>query len=52
MIDAGRDAAQHVLNTGNVPLLELEILRALYRRGGDDRAFAEELHLLTGQAIA
>jgi hypothetical protein len=52
MIDAGRDAALHVLNTGNVPLLEIEVLRALYRRGGDDRALAVELHALAGREAA
>ncbi|MGP4059018.1 hypothetical protein ACTWP6_30140 [Mycobacterium sp. 4D054] len=52
MIDAGRDAAQHILDGGDVPLLELEVLQALWRRGGADRAFAERLHELTGGAIA
>jgi hypothetical protein len=51
-IDAGRDAARHILaTTGNVPLLEFEILRALYRRGGADRALAEQLHAATGGQI-
>ena len=52
MIDAGRDAAQHILDTGEVPLLEIEILRALYRRGGTDREFAEQLYEMTGGQLA
>ncbi|ORV37281.1 hypothetical protein AWC00_23085 [Mycobacterium conspicuum] len=51
MIDAGRRAAEHILDNGEVPLLELEVLQALWRRGGDDRAFAEQLHELTGGQI-
>ncbi len=50
-IDAGRDAAQHILAAGELPLLELEILQALYRRGGDDRELAEQLHAATGGEI-
>lgn len=52
MIDAGRDAALHVLEAGRVPLLELEVRRALYRRGGDDQALAEQLHALTGGVLS
>lgn len=51
MVDAGRDAALHILDVGEVPLLEFETLRALYRRGGDDRALAEKLHQLTGAVL-
>jgi hypothetical protein len=52
MIDAGRDAAEHILATGRVPLLELEVLQALWRRGGDDRALAEQLHAAAGGQVA
>jgi hypothetical protein len=52
MIDAGRAAAEHILADGRVPLLGLEVLRALYRRGGDDRALAEQLHEMTGGRVA
>ena len=52
MIDAGRDAARHILDTGHVPLLEIEVLHALYRRRGDDRALAEQLHAATGGRVA
>lgn len=52
MIDAGRDAAQHILDTGRVPLLEIEVLQALWRRGGADRALAEQLHAATGGVAA
>jgi hypothetical protein len=51
MIDAGRDAAVHILNIGEIPLLEIETLRALYRRGGTDRVLAEMLHAATGGAV-
>lgn len=51
-IDAAREAALHILANGQVPLLQIEELRALYRRGGNDRALAEELHRLAGGVIA
>ena len=51
MIDAGREAARHILEAGHLPLLELEVLQALWRRGGDDRALAEQLHAATGGRI-
>ncbi|WP_231995835.1 hypothetical protein [Mycobacterium sp. 852002-51163_SCH5372311] len=48
MIDGGRDAALHILDTtGRIPLLETEVLQALWRRGGTDRELAELLHALT-----
>jgi hypothetical protein len=47
-IDAGAQAAQHLLDVGYPPLLELEVLRALWRRGGDDRELACELFELVG----
>lgn len=52
MVDAGRDAALHVLEHGDIPLLEIEVLRALWRRGGDDRRLAQQLHQLTGGRAA
>jgi hypothetical protein len=52
MIDAGRDGALHLLADGYVPLLKIEVLQALYRRGGDDRELAELLHTLTDEALA
>jgi hypothetical protein len=52
LVDAGRDAARHLLEVGHVPLLEIEVLQALYRRGGRDRALAVELHELCGQEVA
>lgn len=47
MIDAGRIAALHILAAGQLPILRPDILRALYRRGGQDRQLAERLHILT-----
>jgi len=51
-IDAGRDAAQHLLSVGQTPLLEIEVLQALWRRGGDDRRLAQHLHQLAEGLIA
>jgi len=48
MIDGGRAAAEHLLDIGLVPMLELDTLRALYRRGGHDRALAQQLYELAG----
>ncbi|ORV61582.1 hypothetical protein AWC03_09790 [Mycobacterium europaeum] len=48
MVDAARDAAEHLMRAGIVPLLDREALEALWWRGGDDRAFAERLLELTG----
>lgn len=52
MVDAGRDAALHLLEVGRVPLLEVEVLQALWRRGGTDRELATLLHRLTGGQLA
>jgi hypothetical protein len=53
MITAAADAAVHILAvTGCTPILKLDTQRALYRRGGDDRALAEQLHELCGGAVA
>lgn len=52
MIDAGRDAALHFLRLNHVPILGIEVLRALYRRGGLDRELAEHLHSATRGALA
>lgn len=52
-VDAGRDAALHILSTtGKTPLLEIEVLRALWRRGGTDRRLAQQLHQLTDGQVA
>jgi len=47
-VNGYRDAARHVLRDGNTPALPLEVLRALWRRGGADRELADELHELGG----
>ena len=52
MIDAGREAALHLLDSGHVPVLKFEVLQALWRRGGRDRELAELLHHACGEAIA
>ena len=51
-VTAGRDAALHILGRGYIPLLDLEVLRALWRRGGRDRRLAQRLHQMTGGRIA
>jgi hypothetical protein len=51
-IDGWRRAAEHVLTTGHVPVLPIEVLQALWRRGGSDRALSEQLHELTGRAAS
>jgi hypothetical protein len=47
-----RDAAQHLLDSGRMPLVPLEVQRELYRRGGDDRSLAKTLHAGCGGKIA
>jgi hypothetical protein len=52
-LDGWREAAQHILHqtTDAAPLLPVEVLQALYRRGGADRELAEQLHELTGGLV-
>ncbi|MCU1615953.1 MAG: hypothetical protein JWO98_3493 [Frankiales bacterium] len=52
MIDAGRDAALHLLDTGMVPMVKFEVLQALWRRGGEDRELAELLHHLADGEVS
>lgn len=51
-IDGYRDAAEHILATGQTPILPLEVRRALWRRGGHDRELAELLHKACGEVVA
>lgn len=51
-LDGWRDSAAHVLETGQIPLLPLDVRRALWRRGGRDRDLAELLHDACGETIA
>jgi hypothetical protein len=48
MVDAGAAAAQHVLEYGHTPILKADVLRGLWRRGGDDRQLAQHLYQLAG----
>ena len=41
-----------MLATAGMPVVPLEVRRALYRRGGRDRALAERLHRGCGGAAA
>lgn len=52
MVDAGRDAALHLLKSGAVPVLKFEVLQALWRRGGADRELAERVWDETGGLVA
>ncbi|MBX7434574.1 hypothetical protein JDV09_21095 [Mycobacterium sp. Y57] len=45
-------AAEHLAIAGLAPLFDATTLRQMWRRGGDDRALAEELHRLTDGVIA
>jgi hypothetical protein len=47
-VDSWRDAALHLLQIGQLPLVPLEARRALWRRGGDDQALAQHLYELCG----
>lgn len=51
-VDSYRDAAQHITASGSTPILPIEVLQALYRRGGADRVLAERLHEVSRQVIA
>jgi hypothetical protein len=51
-LDGWLDAAQHVLANGWIPLLPLEIRRALWRRQGADRLLAERVHRACGEVVA
>lgn len=51
-LDGWRDAAEHVLSAGQIPLLPLEVRRSLWRRGGRDREIAELLHDACGGVVA
>lgn len=47
MLDAGREAALHLLDAGYLPLLDANTMRGLWRRRGDDRRLAQHIHQLT-----
>jgi len=51
-VDYWRDAAVLLLRAGHIPLLPLEARRALWGRGGADRALAELLHDACGGGAA
>jgi hypothetical protein len=50
-LDAWRDTAEHVLSIGQIPLLPLEVRRALWRRPAD-RELAMRLHQATEGRVA
>jgi hypothetical protein len=47
-VDAGATAARHLLQCGCTPILEPDVLQALWWRGGDERALAQRLYELAG----
>jgi hypothetical protein len=47
-VDAGGAAARHLLEVGCTPILETDVLQALWRRGGPERALAQHLFALAG----
>lgn len=49
-LDGWAAAARHVLASGQVPLLPLEVRRALWRRAAD-RPLAERLHAACGEVV-
>jgi hypothetical protein len=51
-LDGWRDAALRLLFDGRVPLLPIEVRRALWKRGGPDRVLAEQLHEACGGEVA
>lgn len=51
-LDGWRDAALRILFDGCVPLLPIEVRRALWKRGGPDRVLAERLHEACGGEVA
>ena len=50
-LDGWRDAACHIIEVGCIPLVPIQVRRALWRRPAD-RKFAELLHELCGGAVA
>ena len=51
-IDGWADCARFIMDTaGVVPVLPVEVLRALYRRGGEDRVLAQKIHAVTGGEV-
>lgn len=51
-LDGWRDAAMTLLRAELIPLVPLEVRRALWRRGGADRVLAELLHDACGGEAA
>lgn len=49
-LEAWSQAANHIAADGLVPLIPIAVLRALHRRGGEDRELAERIHRSGGVA--
>jgi hypothetical protein len=50
-VSAGREAAEHLMAVGCVPLLDHAVLGGLWRRGGGDRDLANRLHHMTRREV-
>jgi hypothetical protein len=50
MVDGAVNAAKHLRAANLPPLFDLPTLRAMHKRGGDDRQLAQELFELAGEA--
>lgn len=51
-LDGWRDAAYAVLSEGMRPLVPVEVRRSLWRRGGADRALAEQLTTMVAEVAS
>ncbi len=51
-LDAWRHAAEHLLETGDTPIVPLEVLKCWWRNGGAGRQLAERLWTQTGGLVA
>ncbi|MBX7433474.1 hypothetical protein JDV09_15340 [Mycobacterium sp. Y57] len=51
-LDGAAAAAKCLAEAGLAPLFDAETLRGLWRRGGDHRVLAEELHRLADGVVA
>jgi hypothetical protein len=51
-VDGWRNAVEHVLATGQTPILPIEVLQRLWRNGGADRELAARVWEQTGGLVA
>jgi hypothetical protein len=51
-VDGWRAAALDIIEDGHAPIVPVEVVRRLWKRGGRDRELAERLRALTGGMVA